>query len=962
MNGDGFPDIVGPGYIKYTDPRGGFFDSGSGMSVVNQDTSFAVSGGLNASPIDIKSNSKGNVHTSQATAPVSGNGATQTSSSSAQSGGDAAESQYGFNVGGSVGISATFTNPASTDPKLSDALNKTPVDQTAPFELTFVDVNGDGLPDRVRQTPQGVFVQFNLGYGFSNEITWSGGGFENNESYAGSFGPSLGFTTPTRDFSAGLGLSESLNIPRYQWIDVNGDGILDRLHKSDTGDQVTVAFGTNSGLLPDVPYGTMASGSFQLPGSAIPIGQQIAATDTQGLGAGADFTIGIGPLCLVACWLIVNPGAHFDHSVSSNQIALIDVDGDGLPDVLKSTSDSQLTVSLNNARRTNLLKSVNNPLGGTINLEYKRDGNTTDQPSSVWTLSKVQVNDGRPGDGADVKTSTYAYSGGRYNKLEREMLGYSSVIEHQLATDGSVLRTIEQTYLNDNVFDSGLLTTQVLKDGKGNKLQEADTSWKLIDLKTHTDADLSLGGTDPAGVRLLNLAVGAEQTRTDQKWFDSSGGVGEQTFSTFGYDGLGNVVNQLDAGQTETSADDVTATVTYTSCQSAFNPDDYTRVLPACPAPQLSGGVPPYWTANLCPTWTSLPADLVITNSHGDVLRHRNGAPALCDNSSVTVQHDFFGSGANDFAESLLSYDAWGNYNQIQYPTDASGVQRRVDYIYDDYGHGNIATVTESRCTTPGQLCDAGSGDPNALTAVATFDGRTGRIATRTDANGQVTSYTYDPFGRIASVTGPYEQGTANKTATFEYHADNSSYAYAVAHNLDVKHPGNTIDTATFVDGIGRETQTKQDATLYTGVTTSATDVMIVSPAIDVDALGRATTVRYPVTEPTGSIGTYNTDKSGQATTIKYDLLDRQTEIDAPGSLTTTFQYDFANYSASLAGGINGKVFKNTVIAPPSAANPSGKPETSWVDVRGNVLAIDEGTPALHTEYVYDQLGQVLEV
>src|SRR5262249_52607619 len=330
----------------------------------------------------------------------------------------------------------------------------------------------------------------------------------------------------------------------------------------------------------------------------------------------------------------------------------------------------------------------------------------------------------------------------------------------------------------------------------------------------------------------------AVQTRTDQFWYDAGGGVGEHTFATFDYDVLGNVVKQVDAGQTETTADDATATMIYTGCDNASTPSNYTRVPPACPAPQMSGGVPPYWTATRCPTWTSLPADLTITNTGGQILRHRNGAPALCDNSSVTDQLDSFGTGATDVAESILSYDAWGNYNHIEYPTDANGQKRTVDYIYDDYGHGNVATVTESRCPVGSSPCPAPPADPGALTAVATFDGLTGRIASRTDANGQVTSYTYDAFGRIASITGPYEQVAGNRTVTYEYHADSPSYAYAVAHNFDVKHPGNTIDTAVFVDGTGRQTQTKQDATLFTGVTTGAVDVMIVSPAIDVDALG----------------------------------------------------------------------------------------------------------------------------
>ncbi len=939
MNGDGFPDIIGPGYIKYTNPRGGFYDTGSGVSVVNQDTTFAVNGGLGGDAVDIKSNSKGDVHTAQKTAPVSGTGGKATNASAASTGGSAAESQYGANVGGSIGISASFTNPSSVDPSYADALNKTPVDQTAPFELTFADVNGDGLPDRVRETPQGVFVQFNLGYTFADEVAWSGGGFENNESYSGSYGPQLGFKTPNREFSAGLGLSESISIPRYVWIDVDGDGILDRLHKDTTGDRVTVAFGTNSGLLPDVPYGTMASGTFNILGGSIPVGQQIASDVGTGLGAGADFTVGIGPLCLVACYLIINPGVHFDHSVSNTQVALVDVDGDGYPDSVASTADNQISVRFNNRGRTNLLHMVSNPLGGKIRLGYERDGNTVQQPNSIWTLARVEVDDGRANDGVDVKLSTFEYTGARYNRLEREMLGYSSVIERQRSfADNSVLRSVEQTYLNDNIFDSGLLTSQVLKAPDGHALQETRSTWSLIDLATNSAANLA---ADP--VILLNVAVAAVQTRTEQRWFDASGGVGEETWSTFEYDALGNVLIQVDVGEPEAASDDVTATMEFTGCDNASTPGNYTRVPSTCnQAATLAGGVPPFWSryrgGNPCPTWTSLPATLTITAGGGQVLRQRDGAPALCDNSSVTDQREWFGTGPNDFVESLLSYDAWGSYNHIDYPQNATGQRLTVDYVYDDDSHANVGDVIDS----------------HGLRATATFDGRTGRIASRTDANNQVTSYTYDAFGRLETVTGPYEQGTATPTVRFEYHADSPGYAYAIAHNFDVRHPANTIDTATFVDGVGRQTQTKQDATVYSSPSSPATDVMLVSPFTEYDALGRPITVRYPVQEPLGSIGTFNTNKAGGLTRIDWDLLDRQTRLETPGALVTTTRYEFADFTSPF--GFSARLFRNTVT------DPQGKPQTTWLDVHGTVWAVEDGTPSLRTDYGYDPLGQLLQV
>ncbi len=919
LNGDGFPDIVAPGYVKYTNPRGGFVAAdGAGVSIVNQETTISVSGGAESGGISIKANAKGKTN-------------------SPQSGKSAAKSHYGFNVGGSIGISASFTNPPGSPVAL---------------EQSLADVNGDGLPDRVRVTDRGVLVRLNLGYRFADpEILWAaGGGFESNESYSGSVGGSFGFTTFNRDFSAGLGLTESIDVPRYAWIDVDGDGILDRLRKDNT---IKVAFGTNSGLMEEVNYGTVAEGTFELIGGGIPIGQQISLGRSRGVGAGFDFTIGVGPLCIAACYLIVNPGVHFDHTISSTQIQLTDVDGDGYPDSVKSTADNQIMVRFNNRGRTNLLRQVRNPLGGSIRLGYSRDGNTEGQPNSVWTLSSVEVDDGRPGDGVDVRLSTYEYSGGRYNRLEREMLGYSTVIERQRAfagdgnvADDPVLRVIERNYLNNNIFDSGLLARQTLRTASGTPLQETQSTWSLIDLASKAPADLAPNPGDPAGMRLLTMAVAPLQTKVAQRWFDSGGAVGKETWITYQYDGLGNVVRQVDVGEPDVAGDDVIANIEYTTCSNAsagyehapgeepvYEPGTF-----ACPATPPAGGAPPYWHPNVCPTWTSLPAHLTITDGSGAVLRQRDGAPALCDNSSVTDLKEWFGPRAGDFAESFLSYDSWGSYNHIDYPENAAGQRLTVDYVYDDNSHAGIASTTDS----------------HGLTATATFDGPTGRLAERTDANGQKTSYTYDAFGRLATITGPYQQGTGTPTMRFEYHTDASGYAYAIARHFDVRHPGDTIDTVTFVDGIGRQTQTKQDGTVFRGATLAPANVMLVSSALEFDALGRTVRTRYPVTEPLGTIGTYNTNATGLATTIEWDLLDRQTRTVIPDGSTTITTYDFGG-----AADFGANLFRTAVI------DPLGKPQTSWIDVHNNIYAVDDeavGQPRIRTRYSYDPLGQLTRV
>ena len=142
--------------------------------------------GFNGSALNIKANSKGDANTAQDTATTSGTAKKPTSTGSAQQGDQASGDEYGASVGGAFGISAQFTNPGSLDADWNDGLDATSLDTDAPLERELADVNGDGLPDSVVASLDGVSVYFNLGYGFSSTpVKWSGGAFENGESYSG---------------------------------------------------------------------------------------------------------------------------------------------------------------------------------------------------------------------------------------------------------------------------------------------------------------------------------------------------------------------------------------------------------------------------------------------------------------------------------------------------------------------------------------------------------------------------------------------------------------------------------------------------------------------------------------------------------------------------------------------------------------------------------------------------------
>src|SRR6185369_9269604 len=132
---------------------------------------------------------------------------------------------------------------------------------------------------------------------------------------------------------------------------------------------------------------------------------------------------------------------------------------------------------------TNLLATISNPLGGTITLTYKRDGNTVDSPDSVWTMASVEVNDGRPGDGVDVRRTAYSYTGLKSDRLHRDSLGYATVTETEIdtaATPPVGLRQTVHQYLNGNVFESGLETsTKVIDLSNGGYIKGVRQTWTL---------------------------------------------------------------------------------------------------------------------------------------------------------------------------------------------------------------------------------------------------------------------------------------------------------------------------------------------------------------------------------------------------------------------------------------------------------------------------------------------------
>lgn len=863
MNGDQFPDIVGNGRVQYTTPRGGL--EARNTQVIDgrprKGANSAWSVGIGGSPAQFKPNSRGEVGTA-------GRGARK---------GNGTGSQMV-----SLGVSAELGS-GKTD-----------------LDYDLLDVNGDGLPDRVDHNGSQLKVSLNLGYSFAAQEPWGEAAVYDGASESGAIGGSLGFNSGIYDFAGGLSLGKNKSHANQALLDINGDGLPDRV--SPDGESLRVAFNTGNGFSPEVSWGgSLPNGICKdetTLGTSGADWNKVRVCDGEtSLGGGVYFTVGVGPLCLAACYLIINPGFDYNRSMSHEEAALRDVDGDGYADHVASTADDSMRVAQNRTGRTNLLKSIQRPLGARIDLEYQRDGNTYDEPESRWVLSRVSTYDGHPGDGADTQVTTYRYEDGRYDRLEREFYGYGKVSEeHRNPADGAVYRSIVREFLNDNYYDKGLLKRELTQDASGRPYVETENTYYLRDVAS---------GTKLADVRSTTATAFPELIREEQRFYEGNAEPGKSTYVTYEYDASGNVVEVFDAADVG-AGDDVATTVEYSHCADLYLVDEPTKI--------------------------------VVKDSADKELRHREAA-VDCASGDVTQVRQYLQDGQAAITD--LEYFGDGNLKEVTGPANKRGQRYELSYEYDDTLHTYPTKVTDSF----------------GYTSTARYDLKYGEEESDTDTNGNTTSYTLDNFGRTTSVTGTYDQGSGKPTVSFEYHPE-AAVPWALTRRLDTfRSPTDSIDTAVLMDGLGRVLQTKQDSTVHVGPDSPARDVMIVSGRVKFDFVGRVTEQWYPITEPLGAPGAFNDAyDSVQPTRTAFDVLDRATKITAPDGASSEIAYGFGPDRSGTTQ------FETTTTDANGNVKQSYQGVGGLTTaVRAFNTPQGGARQAIWTSYDYDPLGQIVE-
>jgi RHS repeat-associated protein len=872
MNGDGYPDVLNGNMIQYTNMIGmlsAYTIAGANDNSHRTDHSNSGKGMGQNYPLSGKSNNSSNKNAQQA-----------------------AEAGINFSAGSSNG---------------SDSSN-----------YSYIDINGDGLLDKVAESGQ---VQLNLGYSYAAPENLSYGSFRNGETTSSNLGAgaSIGGTTTSNlpkglsmfnaSISFGAGKSEILSDQKTSLIDINNDGLADLVSVS--GRNLNVQLNTGNRFV-SIPWN--ASSVIQ---------QDVSRGYNLNIAATASVLIPIGTTGN-SFKISINPSSSFGEGDSNVQQQIMDLNGDGYPDLLRSQVDGDGNfinntglVKYSTIGTTNLLKKVTTPMGGSWEVTYERTGNTYEMPQNKYVLKSVITNDGFTGDnafGPDVSKITVDYDNPYYSRRERTFYGFAQVITNQMdtkqggAASNVVYRKTVQRFHNKNYYLKGLLTDELFTDAAGKiwkitgieynlrRIKDTNTPWiylQLEDEKNYGDYGYACFVT----VRRKIAAL-------------TEGETGAKSTSTFftNFDQWGNVTKSYDHGDPDIGTSEVLYTDTnYT----LINPSSYI-IMP-----------------------TSVKS--VVLGTQGLTREKKAEYNANGNLSKLAILNQ----GAN-YAVYDFEYDVYGNITKSTGPENNGGQRFFHQYTYDDY----IKTY-------PVKVQDA-----FGYSSKTQYDFRFGLPTLTEDMNLQPMKFVYDAKARTTEIVGPYEMfNNIPWTIKFEYNPitnapQNASNAqsYAITKHYDPEYTNSTINTITIADGNGDAIQVKKTGDIHNeGVK------YIVAGKVELDAFGRALKTYYPTTENIGTNNTlYNAAVDSIEPTInQYDILDRVVYTKLPGeNLFSTVTYGFGT-------DVQGRNMFQTTFK-----DELGSVKKTYTDIKGRTTSVHEvsNTGDIKTQFTHDAIGEILQV
>ena len=902
FNGDGYPDILVGGIIQYTNTQGGISGEKTDIGTIKS-SNLSQTWSLGSIPVASFS----------ITIPHAKNSKSN-------------NNNLKSSLEGKASVSLSLGTPNNEDWS----------------EESFIDINGDGLVDRVYQNGD---VRLNFGYTFSKPIKWDFDKIQGGN--ATTFSTGGGFSIGSGSYSGGIGLTTSENKEKYNLTDLNSDGLPDRVWIEGNGllEDYTVRVAFNNGSSFDQPIVWKSAKS-------------LSNASSTSESVNTSFTTPV-TIPVVNVKIAVNPGVSLSHSINRPTYALQDVDGDGYLDIVESDKESELKVTRSAIGRTNMLKSVTNSLGGSFTLDYEHSTPTYGLPGGKWVMSSVTVDDGIRDDGPMMKTM-FAYSDGQKDRHEREFLGFGKVVTKNIDTEqgeSAVYRQAVQLYDVSTYYAQGNELGASVEDAKGNKYTETRNEYDGYYLTANGDKYTFTKQKKLCSDR-ASAFVPLRYTANRQYEGQASGITTSEAWNEYyltGYHGELKSYKFSDKGKL--GADGSGKFDYQTAIQYAHNDNKH-----------IFG----------------LPTNVTVTGGDGKIYHQVSATYDLNYADHITQIKQQLGSGE---AVSDYTYDAYGNIIKTTLPANSKGQRMWYTYRYEPVMNMYVERIDDAF----GYRSEA-----------ANFDYRYGMALRRMDLNHFYYETDIDNLGRVKAVRGPNELATGvpyiiafdyQPKATFGTNGITAP-AYAVTKHYDIQHPSDDMETVTFVDGFGRPVQVKKDGVVTTAAKGSAPKdetVMIVSGRNVYDAFGRVAKAYYPVTEAVGSKTTFNKAFDNVSPTVTvYDVLDRAMKVTLPDNAETKTEYStdagsnalvttvtdaLGNRQATYTDG-SGKTVKTEQLS-----GPDGIITTSFeydgidrlvkvTDTEGNVTTSvydmgDRRTEVNHpasgiTTFTYDNLGNVL--